>query len=580
MTANVPTRLFSEQQWQLLFPLLQSLDESQRLWLSGYLITPDWRAPAVAAATDSAERITIAYGTETNNCRQLALQLEARCREAGIDAQVVDLAQTRARRLAKLKYLVVITSTHGDGEPPEPITEFYEHLTADDMAPLKGLRFAVLALGDSTYDNYCVTGQIIDQRLEALGGERLIPRRDCDVDFAQPADEWMKALLATLPRADNAGLTPAPVTAATATASWSKDSPLEVEVLANRSLSHPQRSHPIHHLELALPVSGFHLEPGDAVGVLPENPPQLVARVLDSTGLSGESPVVVSDHPMPLVEALRNHRDLTIPSRSFLTSWAELSGSEWLQQIAAADARTQREFLTQHQVCDLLRRVPARPQPQELINALRPLQPRLYDVANSLDDESDELQLVVKAYRYPFGDREECGIASTFLLDLQPGDTLRIYPHRNVRFHLPDHCEHPLILVGEGTGIAPYRAFLQALAQHESPPPCWLVFAETHFEEDFLYQVDLQKALADGVLTQLDTVFHGDEPHRQLATPMLDNTERLRDWLAKGGHIYLCGEKDVLETCEARLQEHLDKVQGAGFWKQLAKDKRVHRNLY
>ncbi|MCK9469625.1 MAG: sulfite reductase flavoprotein subunit alpha [Porticoccaceae bacterium] len=584
MTAEVPTRLFSEQQWRQLFPLLNSLDQSQRLWLSGYLAAPEWgAATATTVVADTAERVTIAYGTETDNCKRLAHQLEARCREAGIAAEVVDLAQTRVRRLTKMKYLVVITATHGDGDPPEPITDFYENLNADDMSPLKGLRFAVLALGDSTYENYCVTGQIIDQRLEALGGERLIPRRDCDVDFAQPADEWMTQLLPTLPRA--AAATPAvdhsaAYSSAPAAASYSKDSPLEVEVLANHSLSHPDRSHPIHHLELELPVADFPLLPGDAVGVLPENPPQLVASILDATGLSGEAPVVVDDQAMSLVEALRIHRDLTIPSRGFLSAWAALSDAQWLQDINAGEAKAQREFLRQHQVCDLVRRAPARPEPQALVDALRPQQPRLYDLANCLEVNEDELHLTVKAFSYPFGEREEIGIATTFLLDLQPGDSLRIYPHRNARFQLPENTELPLILVAEGTGIAPYRAFLQALAQRATPPPCWLVFAEQQFEEDFLYQTDLQKALADKVLTSLDSVFYSDEPRRQLADPLLDNAERLNDWLAQGAHIYLCGEKDSLDVCEARLQEQLDKNHSEGFWKQLSKDKRVHRNLY
>lgn len=579
MSIHPPAQLFPDQQWRQLLIQLDSLTEQQRLWLSGYLIG-DVNIISSQPAIKSARTVTIAFGTETDNCRRLAGKLKDRCREGGIAADVVNMAGLRVRRLARLEYLVVITATHGDGDPPEPVGDFYEALMADDAPPLNGLRFAVLALGDSSYEQFCVTGKRIDQRLETLGGERLISRRDCDVDFEHPAGKWMSDLLGHLPESRGKSPQAAPAPSVSHKVEYSKHQPLEVEILTNRTLSSLQREKPIHHLELALSVAEFNVNPGDAIGVLPENPPELVAAILDNTGLSGEQPVTLDDSAMSLVEALRKHRDLTIPGRGFLSAWGNLTGDPTLLEVLGGDTSVQRTFLREHQILGLIRRRPACPEPQMLVDALRPLQPRLYDVANSLSVVDDELHLTVKAFHYPFRDREETGIASRFLLELQPGDRLWIYPHRNARFHLPDDSEAPLILVAESTGIAPYRAFLQALSQRDSTPPCWLVFGEQGFEEDFLYQLDLQQALADDLLCQLDVVFYSDLSNKDLATPLLEKADQLTDWLERGGHLYLGGEKKRLEDCEARIQTYLDDKLSKGYWKSLTKAKRVHRNLY
>ncbi len=579
MSTNPCARLFPDEQWKQLLIQFDNLTEQQRLWLSGYL-AGGIKAASPRPHVENGKTVTIVFGTETDNCRKLAGKFKDRCHEAGIAADVVDMAGFRVRKLAKLTYLVVITATHGDGEPPEPAGDFYEALMADEAPSLKGLCFAVLALGDSSYEQFCVTGQRIDQRLEALDGKRLIPRRDCDVDFEHPTNEWMSELLGCLPQGSGNTFEVAPCPSVNSPIEFNKNQPLEVDVLANHSLSSSQREKPIHHLELAVPESKFNLKPGDAIGVLPENPPVLVAAMLDYTELSGEQPVTLDEKAMPLVEALRKHCDLTIPGRGFLSAWGNLTGDHRLLEILEGDTKVQRTFLREHQVLDLIRQSPARPEPQLLVEALRPLQPRLYDIANSHLMIDDEVHLTVKDFRYPFRNREESGITSHFLLELQPGDRLSIYPHRNARFHFPDDPEVPLMLIAEGTGIAPYRAFLQTLSVRKSGPPCWLVFGEHRFEEDFLYQLDLQQALTGGLLQQLDTVFYADQPEKHLATPLLGKEDKLADWLEKGCHLYLSGEKGPLGHCESGIEVCLDKRNGKGYWKSLTKAKRIHRNLY
>jgi sulfite reductase (NADPH) flavoprotein alpha-component len=552
------------------------LDQRQALWLSGYLAAG---APAAApqAAPTPSNAVLIAYGGETGNSESIAQVLAEQALQQGIRVDVQDLAKLRIRQLSKRKHLLLICSTHGDGDPPEPVVPFYDALMADNAPRLEGLQFSVLALGDSSYEHFCVTGQQLDERLEALGGTRLHPRQECDVDFDEPAARWGKAVREQLPRSDQRGATSTITTAPAHSAlTYSKRHPLSVEVLENLNLSHPQRTTPIHHLELALETPDFTLAPGDAVGVLADNPPALVAAVLDACHLSGEAPVTLQGESMPLVQALRQHQDLTIPSTRFLEQWAQLSNSPILKQQLKAPSKVQRQYLKTVQVLDLLRLAPATPDPHALVDALRPLQPRLYDVANSLEHIDDELHLNVKAYRYDIAGRQESGIASQYLLTLEPGDTVRIYPHRNARFHLPDDPHIPVILIAEGTGIAPYRAFIQALAQTRPKQPCWLVFAEQQFEQDFLYQTEFQQARQDGVLDKVDTLFYQDQPGKALASSLLEQAERLQEWIKSGAHLYFCGDKQRLTDCEKSLFTLFD----ADTWKQLGKDKRLHRNLY
>lgn len=579
MTAHVAPP-FSETQWRRIHALLKDLDNRQALWLSGYLAGRESDfAPSIKPA--GACPVLIAYGTETNNSRDLAMRLKQRCDENGVPADLQDLARVRGRQLTRREHLVVITATHGDGDPPEPALPFFEELADDNATPkLTGLRFAVLALGDSTYEHFCTAGRELDARLEALGGQRLIKRLECDVDFEGPAGEWLARVFDKLPKDTSRTVVESPASQAPAARGYDKQQPLETEVLTNQCLSAPERATAIHHIEMALEVTDFQAAPGDAVGVLADNPPERVAAILDATGLAGEQPVTVDGAARPLVEALRRHRDLTLPGSRLLDYWAELTGDPTLKDVAKGDTRSQRAFLKRHQVPDLLNHYPARPDAGTLVDVLRPLQPRLYDLANSLEAENDALHLTVKRFRYEFEGRWESGIASHYLLNLQPGDRVRLYPHHNRRFHLPDDPGTPLILIAEGTGIAPYRAFVQQLIATGRHTPCWLVFSEQRFEEDFLYQLTFQEARDQGVLERVGTVFQADQPDRALVDPLLAQPDHLMDWLNRGAHVYFCGDKDKLGDAETHLKSAVDERFGAGHWKQLSKARRLHRNLY
>lgn len=577
MTQALKTSPLSAPQWKLIEKLLSDFDSRQIAWVSGYLAAQDAKP---SAQEPSVAPVLIAHGGETGNSRQIALSSAESARMAGIPVEVVNLATTKVRQLRKYEWLLIVCSTHGNGDPPEPIEAFFEALMSDSAPTLSNLQFAVLALGDSSYDQFCVTGQQIDRRLESLGATRLHPRVECDVDFAVPAAAWEAAVLKKLPRTGASDALPTKQEIVATTTVYDKQHPLSVEVLENRRLSNANRRSAIHHIELEMPEGALALSPGDAVGILVDNPPDLVAAILDAIQLSAEACVSVGDRPMTLVEALRQQVDVTIPGAQFLSYWAELSGSETLRAFTDAPIREQRQFLKTVQIRDLVTAYPAVPGAQAFLDALRPLQPRLYDVANEIDGQTDELHLTVKHFHYNFQARTESGIASRYLLALEPGDPVRLYAHTNNRFHLPEEADIPVILIGEGTGIAPYRAFVESNAHRETPRHCWLFFAEQSFEQDFLYQKDLQKAHADGALSRVTTVFYADEPGVSLSDRLVDHIEQLVTWIEDGAHLYFCGDKGRLQACESDLGARVDLSIGDGAWKALNKQKRLHRNVY
>lgn len=574
------SELFSQEQWRHVQTMLEKLDSRQCLWLSGFLVARGTEQAAETPKTKGIGELCIAYGSETGNCEALAQSLSAQLQQRRIDHSVKSIADLKPRALARLEYLLVICSTHGDGDPPEPATGFFDALAADNLPKLANTTFSVLSLGDSSYEHFCTAGKYLDQRLEALGATRLAPRVDCDVDYDKPAQQWMEAVVGQLQTSESASDVAPNIAKPTVSEVPTKQNPLHVEVLDNVCLSHPTKAKRIHHLELLIEPGSLQLEPGDAVGVLPENPPELVAALLDAAELSGDEPITLNNKAMPFVEAAREHLDLTIPSGAFLTAWAQCTGSAELLDRAAEDSKAQRQYLRGVQLLDLLRAHPGRMAAQAFVDCLRPLQPRLYDLANAITTDDDELHITVKDFRYNMNGRERPGVGSCYLLRAQPGEFIRLYPHHNKRFRLPDDASTPLILIANATGVAPFRAFLEAIARQDNKRDTWLIFQEERAEEDFLYQLDIQKFAAQGALRHLDTLFTLDQPERCLADLLHERADRLVEWLASEAHIYICGEKDQLGNGEEIIQTLCEQNGRGDAWSQAVKAKRVHRNLY
>lgn len=583
--------LFSNEEWKQINALLARLDNSQRLWLSGYLLsfkgevfTVDTTAEAVAQS-----HMLVAYGTETGNSKQLAHQLAEQATRAGSSVQLVNLAEYRFRQLMHEEMLFIICSTHGDGDAPEPIGEFYAALMNEKTASLHHLTFAVLALGDTSYPLFCEAGKNIEQRLIQLGAKPAIARVDCDVDYQEAAEQWINQVIEHLPKtpATQTGTEQAatPVLTQDAAEEYSKNNPCVAKVIENIPLTETTSDRNVHHLELALPDGNLSLKAGDAIGIFAHNSNSLITDIFQLTGLDETADVIINQRSMTLREALQTQVDLVIPGKKFLTTWAQWCQDPALQKVATADFTEQRSFLRNHQIIDILLEYPAAPAAQEFVDILRPLQPRLYDLANHINNDH-EIHILVKQYRYPFRNREEKGMASTWLTTLAAEDTVLIYPHVNKKFHLPTIENLPLIFIGCDTGVAPYRSFLQALKAQGCRNPCWLILDADLTSGEILYQLDWLGARTQGSLVYVDPFYCAGNPVASVESILTANSIRLLEWILMGAHIYLCGDRSVLHPCEKLLEKICtdygrQRKMPEGFsWLQLVKQERIHLNLY
>lgn len=547
---------------------------------------------SLAVETVSAEakpsRAVVAYGTETGNSKQLAYQLAEKAMQAGVSIDVVNLADYRLRQLQREHLVIFICSTHGDGDAPEPIGEFYSALMNEQKVELGHLRFAMLALGDTSYPLFCGAGKNIEERLIQLGAEAVLPRLDCDVDYQDSANQWMEDVIKLLPatttdhtklqRTATLTSTNKPVT------EYSKANPCVAEVIENIRLTGAESEKVIHHLEIALPEGDLGLNAGDAIGILAHNSAVLIDTIVDLLGANNTEEVVINQTKISLIEALQVHVDLVIPGKKFLTTWAKWSQHPDIQKVASADFAEQRRFLREHQVVDVMQNYPAQPHAQAFVDMLRPLQPRIYDLANHSED--GDLHILVKEYRYEFREREERGVASTWLTALSAGSSIKIYPHVNKKFHLPKDQSAPLIFIGYETGVAPYRAFLQAIKTEGRQHRCWMIIDMDAVTGEVIYQLDWLAARHDGRLIHIDPVTDAEDSPVPLAAWLTGKSSHVMEWLLMGAHLYVCGDRSVLQSCEAALEQlcsaysQQEKLPESLSWANLIKQERIHLNLY
>ncbi|RWG80523.1 assimilatory sulfite reductase (NADPH) flavoprotein subunit [Mesorhizobium sp.] len=560
---------FTAEQWNQINALATSLGPGQGLWLSGYfagldqhtralrtgaglpLATLDPLAPLPPAAP-SPRSLTILFGSETGNGAGLAKALGEAAGRLGVEPTVVDMADYKLRRLKDEQDLLIVTSTHGEGDPPLSGKGFFEFIESRKVPRLPELRYAVLALGDSTYEHFCGAGKRLDHRLEELGATRLGARVDCDVDYDEEAASWIKAVVAkltppaqaaiggTLARA--AGVQPgSPVSPPV----FDKRRPFSATVIENLVLTGRGSSKETRHIELSLAGSGLTFEPGDALGIVPRNDPRLVEALLDTLSLSAETPVSIKERSTTLGEALGEALKITAATPRFLEHWATASGARELEDLRGdrqAEARS--AFLRSYHVIDIVRRFPVQGiDPQTFVASLRTLQPRLYSIASSLPALPDEAHLTVSTVRYELHGEARSGVASGHFAErAEPDTTVSVYVQENRHFRLPDD-DAPILMIGAGTGVAPYRAFLQEREARCATGRSWLVFGERNFHSDFLYQTEWQALLKDGVLSRMNVAFSRDGATKTYVQHRL--IEHARDvfaWLEEGAHVYVCGD--------------------------------------
>ncbi|HZD54348.1 MAG TPA: assimilatory sulfite reductase (NADPH) flavoprotein subunit [Woeseiaceae bacterium] len=535
---------------QALREAVADFDYDQLLWASGYLAGLARSSVGEAAPAEQvvpaagAESWTVFYATETGNSRRIAGELAERAKAAGVAVELQDLRDYKPKALSKVANAVFVVATHGIGDPPDGTELFFEFWLGERAPRLEQLSYSVLALGDSSYADFCVMGQRLDQRLRALGATPLVDRIDCDVDFESPAADWTERVVSHAAESVKAFASPVArptrLRAVPRVSAPTRDRPFQAGILVNQPITGRGSTKDVRHIELDLEGSGISYLPGDSLGIVPKNPPQLVEALLEGVKLDGAAEVAVDGAAMDLATALAEHKEITVLNRPLVEIVAHDHEALW--QVLADRERLSGFFATR-QVLDLLADYPKEWQAQELVDSLRRLTPRLYSIASSPDANPDEAHLTVSVVRYDAFGREHWGAASNFLI----GDVenVPVYLEANDRFRLPASRDAPIVMVGAGTGIAPYRAFVEHRVEHGHNGDNWLVFGDRNFRSDFLYQLEWLRYRKDGVLTRMDVAFSRDREEKVYVQRRLrEQSRRLYDWLERGAHFYVCGDAE------------------------------------
>ena len=596
-THNSP---FTESQIRRLQQGLEGLDAGQSAWLSGYLagrLAADAGAAANASgapAPAAAPALEIFYATETGNGRGIAEALARRAGESGMQLQARSLDGYRPAGLARVHRAVFVISTHGEGDPPEEALGLFEYLQSTRAADLSGLEFRVLALGDRSYSRFCEAGRQLESLLLARGARAFAPRVDCDVDYEAAAAAWSAEVLdhasqGAAPAGAGAAAGTARLSVVPAESGWSRKRPFRAEVLRTQKITGLDSAKDVYHLELSLAGSGLGYEPGDALGVWPLNDEAVVAGVLRRLGIEPSQSVSHEGETRSMRDWLTRHRELTRLAPATVSAYAAHEPEQALAaRLEGLDQASLRDFIERRQFIDLVEEYPARLDAAELLGMLRPLSPRSYSIASSQAAVGDEVHLTVATLRSDAIGQLRRGVASAHLNHgLQEGDRVGVYLEPNRRFRLPEDRSLPLVMIGAGTGIAPYRAFLQQLEAEGRTPESWLIFGNPRLRTDFLYQREWLRWRSSGLLSRIDCAFSRDQAGKRYVQHVVEEQAgELAAWLERGAHLYLCGGLAMGHAVEQALQQYVaprlvDDPEAAGEWLAgLRTQRRLARDLY
>lgn len=570
---------------------------NQLAWLSGYfwgMVNQQPGAVAVAPTPAVAASITVISASQTGNARRVSEQLRDDLTAAGLSVTLVNAGDYKFKQIAQEKLLLVVASTQGEGEPPEEAVALHKYLFSKKAPQLTGTAFAVFGLGDTSYENFCQTGKDFDTRLGELGAERLLDRADADVDFKAAAEAWRNQVVEVLKqRVPQA--TPAQAQASVAgsvaqvlSSPYSKESPLTATLAVNQKITGRNSDKDVRHLEIDLGDSGLSYQPGDALGVWYHNDPDLVEEIIGLVWRTGDEKITLNGQTLTLREALTDHLELTQNTTVIVEKYASLSRDERLIELLA-DKHQLQQYAQTTPLPDMIRQAPADLDAEQLVALLRPLTPRLYSIASAQEEVGNEVHITVGVVRYDVEGRARTGGASGYLADrLEEEGELRVFIEHNDNFRLPANPQTPVIMIGPGTGIAPFRAFIQQRAAEGAEGLNWLFFGNPHFTEDFLYQVEWQRYVKEGVLSRIDLAWSRDQNHKVYVQDKLrEQGAEVWRWIEKGAHIYVCGDanrmaKDVEKALLELLAEHggMDAEQADEFLSELRVERRYQRDVY
>lgn len=588
----------------MLNQVLPSLQADQLIWLEGFI--SGLRAgrsgatgatagtSVVATAPAVAAELTILYGSESGNAEGLADQTAKAAKAKGFNAKVLSMGDIKPAKLKGVQNLLVLVSTWGEGDAPENSIDFHQAFMGDKAPKLDGTRFSVLALGDTSYEHFCKIGKDFDARLEALGGQRIFPRKDCDVDFDDDFEAWKSGVLSALQVATQPTVSSAAPTAIAPVATsvqYSRKNPFPSELKERVMLSGKGSAKETIHLEFELAGSGLEYQAGDALAVVPHNAADVVEAMLEATQLDPESPVTTKEGAFTLRQALTSQFDITSISLPVLTRYFEISQDKELEELLKPDNKDKRQsYQYGREIIDVLHDFPAKDiSAQSLISIMRKLPPRLYSIASSPKAHPGEVHLTVAVVRYDTHGRKRNGVCSSYLADrIEEGQKADVYVTPNKHFKVPANPDTPLIMVGPGTGIAPFRAFIEERAATQAKGKNWLFFGDQHYLTDFLYQTEWQSYLADGVLSKLDVAFSRDQAKKvYVQDRMRENSKELYQWLEAGAYFCVCGDASRMAVdVDLALHEIIEQQGGKSaeqaveYVKQLKTDKRYVRDVY
>lgn len=591
----------SAEQLELLTKLTGSLSKEQQVWVSGYLAGFSARngeqvSQQVENATSSAQSaLTILYGSRTGNGERLAKKAKILAEAQGLNVVLKNMETYRTRDLQAEKNLLVIVSTHGEGVPPFSAQELHGFIYGKRAPKLDGVNFAVLALGDSSYFQFCKTGRDFDEQLEKLGAKRLVPVLTCDLDFEQPADEWIKSTLISFgAKLSNGSQGSAstnlskPTQINTESPKYTKKNPYKAPVYEKITLHGKPSERQTLHLELATEDQGLTYEPGDSAGVIPLNPPELINEVLKVTGLNGEEVLEINGVQTTLYDSLRRNFELSKITTDVANRYLAFAPNAKLKKLVDNSAKF-KEYLYGRDIVDLFQDFPAKVTSAELSKLLRPIQPRSYSISSSPLACPGELHLTVSVVNYEQSGRAKRGACSSYLSEVAiENEHVPIFIESNPNFRLPKNEETPIVMIGAGTGIAPYRAFVQHRELSEKRGKSWLFFGNRNFETEFLYQAEWQNFLKSGALTKMNVAFSRDGSKKEYVQDrLIENSRELFRWLQEGAHFYICGDMnkmagDVQKALVKIIEQEgdLNNESAQEYVTNMQKEKRLQLDVY
>lgn len=591
------------EQKKLVSNLLSNLNFEQKLWLGGYLtglnqstsevleVLAKFGAGQSFAATDVKDTrasLSVLFGTRSGNAQKVAKNVMAMAQEKGVLCKLVNLNEYNPKQIRKEEHVFIIVSTDGEGDPPVAAEEFYNYIMGKKAPKLEQLKYSVLALGDKSYQHFCKIGKDIDARLKELGASSIAERIDCDVDFEDDAERWAESSLQSYIEIAPKSVAQASQSIVVSTdKAYSQKSPYKAPILERLNLNGRGSGKATYHIEFDIEDSGITYSPGDAVGVMCHNNKKLVEELIKKVKLNADTPVKTGEKEKPLQEALTEDFEITTLTLPVVKAYAGLSKNPDLNNLVEDQSKLT-EYVYGRDLIDLIEEFPVKLTTEQLVSVLRKLQPRLYSIASSYNANPDEVHLTVGSVKYQRNKRNHFGVCSNFLIDIPDDQPVPIYIDENISFRLPEDNSTPIIMIGPGTGIAPFRAFIQERSLTSGFGKSWLFFGDRNFTTDFLYQAEWLKYIKNKILTRMDVAFSRDQKNKiYVQHKLLENKREIYKWMEEGANIYVCGDKDKMAP-DVKLAFRQIVKSEAGFSdekaedyiKQLRKQNRYHEDVY